>query len=133
MKNKSRNLGEKRENRGKLGWNLALGDAQQPYKSQTRDTLLGKRENRKKITKKPGPVFGCSRLRRDLTDIFDWFIDSGASESFTDQRQIIENFQPITTGSWTMSGIGGMSLEVHGRGDLHIIAEIYPLITRILV
>ena len=44
----SRNLGEKRENRGKLGWNLALGDAQQPYKSRTRDTLLGKRENREK-------------------------------------------------------------------------------------
>ena len=48
MKNKSRNLGEKRENRGKSGWNSALGDAQQPYKSWTRDTLLGKRENREK-------------------------------------------------------------------------------------
>ena len=64
---------------------------------------------------------------------FDWFIDSGTSESFTDQRQIIENFKPITIGSWTVSGIGGMSLEVHGRGDVHIIAEVYPLIIRILV
>ncbi len=64
---------------------------------------------------------------------FDWFIDSGASESFTDQRQILENFEPVTTGVWTVNGIGGMILEVKGRGNVHIVAEVYlfPIMNQI--
>ena len=55
---------------------------------------------------------------------FDWFIDSGASESFTDQMQIISDFTPIAPGSMIVCGIGGISLEVHGFGNVHIIAEV---------
>lgn len=54
----------------------------------------------------------------------DWFIDSGATDSFTDQRHIMTNFVPIVPGTLLVDGIGGVKLEVHGRGDVPVISEV---------
>ena len=68
-------------------------------------------------------AFAASETFKSRTP-FDWFIDSGASESFTDQMQIMSDFTPIAPGSMIVCGIGGISLEVHGFGNVHIIAEV---------
>lgn len=68
-------------------------------------------------------AFAASETFKSRTP-FDWFIDSGASESFTDQLQIITDFTPIAPGSMMVCGIGGISLEVRGIGNVHIIAEV---------
>lgn len=42
----------------------------------------------------------------------------------TDQRQLLMDYEAIKPGSWSVSGIGGTNLSVHGRGNVPIITEI---------
>lgn len=41
-----------------------------------------------------------------------------------DQRSLMMNYKPIPPGSWMVSGIGGSSLPVHGKGDILIVTEV---------
>ena len=59
-----------------------------------------------------------------VRSVFDWFADSGATASMTDQRQLLMDYETIKPGTWSVSGIGGTNLSVHGRGNVPIITEI---------
>ena len=50
----------------------------------------------------------------------DWFADSGATQHMTDQRDLLINFVPVGPEQWNVSGIGGTSLPVIGKGDVII-------------
>jgi hypothetical protein len=50
----------------------------------------------------------------------DWFTDSGATQHMTDQRDLLINFVPVGLEQWNVSGIGGTSLPVIGKGDVII-------------
>ena len=56
--------------------------------------------------------------------LFDWFADSGATQHMSDQRQLMINYKPIEPGTWSVSGIGGMTLPVLGVGDVPVITQI---------
>ena len=56
----------------------------------------------------------CFSARRH----YDWYADSGATQHMTDQRQILNNFNPIAPGLWTVSGIGNNRLSVLGQGEV---------------
>ena len=66
-----------------------------------------------------------------VRSVFDWFADSGATASMTDQRQLMMDYETIKPGTWSVSGIGGTNLSVHGRGNVPIITEVkhnnYPI------
>jgi hypothetical protein len=56
----------------------------------------------------------------------------------SDQRQLMINYKPIEPETWSVSGIGGMTLPVLGVGDVPVITQIDGeeqdfLITGILV
>ena len=59
-----------------------------------------------------------------VRSVFDWFADSGATASMTDQRQLLMDYETIKPGTWSVSGIGGTNLSVHGRGNVPIITEV---------
>ncbi|KZS10552.1 Uncharacterized protein APZ42_024954 [Daphnia magna] len=59
-----------------------------------------------------------------VRSVFDWFADSGATASMTDQRQLLMDYETIKPGSWSVSRIGGTNLSVHGRGNVPIITEV---------
>ena len=54
----------------------------------------------------------------------DWFVDSGASRHMTHNKALLRNFQPITQGTWTVSGIKNTTLDVHGIGEVHLTIQV---------
>jgi hypothetical protein len=50
----------------------------------------------------------------------DFFADSGATSHMSDQQQFFDTLEMIDTGTWTVSGVGGVSLPVRGRGNIRI-------------
>lgn len=54
----------------------------------------------------------------------DWFADSGASRHMTHNKALPRNFQPITQGTWTVTGIKNTTLEVHGIGEVHLTTQV---------
>jgi hypothetical protein len=54
----------------------------------------------------------------------DWFADSGASRHMTHNKALLRNFQPITQGTWTVSGIKNTTLDVHGIGEVHLTTQV---------
>ena len=50
----------------------------------------------------------------------DFFADSGATSHMSDQQQFFDTLEMIDTGTRTVSGVGGVSLPVRGRGDIRI-------------
>ena len=59
----------------------------------------------------------------EFCSVFDWFADSGATASMTDQRKILM-YEAIKPRTWSMSRIGGTNLSVHGRGNPPTITEV---------
>jgi hypothetical protein len=49
---------------------------------------------------------------------YDWYADSGATQPMTDQRHIMNKFNPIASGLWTVSGIGNNRLTVLGQKEV---------------
>ena len=37
-----------------------------------------------------------------------------------DQKSLMKNYKPVSPGSWTVSGIAEISLDVHGVGDAEV-------------
>jgi hypothetical protein len=50
----------------------------------------------------------------------DFFADSGATSHMSDQQQFFDTLEMIDTETRTVSGVGGVSLPVRGRGDIRI-------------
>lgn len=67
------------------------------------------------FSQEQGEAFAASECFTLITP-FERFIDSGAYGNFMDNRGILEDFTPIHTGSLSVNGIGGMSLDVERRG-----------------
>ena len=59
-----------------------------------------------------------------IRSVFDWYADSGSTKTVTDMRHLIMDYQSVRPGSWTISGIGGIKLNVHGYGNVPVIAEV---------
>jgi hypothetical protein len=59
-----------------------------------------------------------------IRSVFGWFADSGATASMTDQRKLLMDYETVKPGTWSVSGIGGTNLTVHGRGNVPIITEV---------
>lgn len=55
----------------------------------------------------------CFSARRH----YDFYADSGATQHITDQRHILNNFNPIAPGLWTVSSIENNRLTVLGQGE----------------
>ena len=49
-----------------------------------------------------------------------WVADSGASEHMTDSRSSFATFTPILPGATTVTGVGGVKLQVLGQGTVRI-------------
>lgn len=62
----------------------------------------------------------CFAARRN----FDWYADSGATHHMTDQRSTLWNFEPVVANSWSVEGIGGVKLFVHGKWDIHLTSKV---------
>lgn len=56
----------------------------------------------------------CFSARRH----YDWYADSGATQHMTDQWHILNNFEPIAPGTWTVAGIGNNCMAVLGQGEV---------------
>ena len=41
-----------------------------------------------------------------------------------DQKSLLKNYRPVSPGSWTESGIGGTSFDVHGVGDAEVTVSV---------
>ena len=61
-----------------------------------------------------------------IRSVFDWYADSGSTKTVTDMRHLIMDYKSVRLGSWTISGIGGIKLNVHGYGNVPVIAEVIP-------
>jgi len=53
-----------------------------------------------------------------IRSVFDWYTDSGSTKTVTDMRYLIMDFRSVKPGSWTIAGIGGIKLNVHGYGNV---------------
>jgi hypothetical protein len=42
----------------------------------------------------------------------------------THNKALLRNFQPITQGTWTVTGIKNTTLEVHGIGEVHLTTQV---------
>ena len=66
-----------------------------------------------------------------ISSVFDWFADSGATASMTDQPKLLMDYENIKPVTWSVSGTGGTNLSVYGRRNVPIITEVkhnnYPI------
>lgn len=56
--------------------------------------------------------------------VFDWYTDSGSTKTVTDMRHLIVDYQSVRPGSLTISGFGGIKLNVDGYGNVPVIDEV---------
>ena len=68
----------------------------------------------------PAVVFFATR------SMLDWFADcrdAGATQHM-EQKSLQKNYRPVSPGSWTVSGIGGTSFDVHGAEDAEVTVSV---------
>ena len=41
-----------------------------------------------------------------------------------EQKSLQKNYRPVSPGSWTVSGIGGTSFDVHGAEDAEVTVSV---------
>lgn len=61
-----------------------------------------------------------SSLSFSVRSNLDFFADSGATSHMSDQLDFFDTFEAIDTGTWMVSGVGGVSLPVCGQGNIRI-------------
>ena len=78
------------------------------------------RENASKGGVKKEDGLKCIAATKESECRPKWYADSGASRHLTDQLNLMTRYEPVTPDTWMVSGIGEMSLSVHGVGDVEV-------------